>query len=588
MTLAEMMQQLGMLIGGIGLFLLAVHMITDGLTFAAGDALRDLLASWTRSIGRGILAGLTFTAIVQSSSAVTVATIGFVNAGLLSLSQALGVVYGANIGTTMTGWLVAAVGFKIKVEAFALPMIGIGMLLQLSGARQRRGAIGQALAGFGLFFIGIDVLKGAFEGAAQSIDFYSLAPEGALATILFVGIGFLMTMLMQSSSAAIAIILTAATGGVFPLASAAAMVIGANIGTTSTAALAVIGATSNAKRVASAHIVFNFLTGLVALLIMPLMLWLVQEIGRTLHMEGHPAVVLAIFHTAFNVLGVLLLWPFTHPLTKFLNGRFVSQEEMASRPQYLDKNIVETSALAIQALHMELERTRGMLQALARKVLSWESIDRPRIEIESQSIDTLTIAVGDFVSRLERRSLPEDVTAMLPTVIRGAEYLNRSAELASEFSAKASVMGHVEDEKARQQLNDFRHVLIEVFEDGAEKEQDAIASFVAHKTEEIQSAYYTVKHEILVAGSNARLKISVMSLLLEEINRLKRMSEQYLKAMIDLGVLQSDELGKLVSEKLSAKGGEKGAEPVAHDLDGDGGEHQAEQPVEDVNPDRPK
>ena len=140
---------------GVGLFLLAMKMITDGLKLAAGDALRDILGDWTRSPARGIASGAVITSLVQSSSAVTVATIGFVNAGLLTLYQALGVVYGANIGTTMTGWLVAAMGFDIKVELFALPMVGAGMLLTLTGPRQRRGALGEALAGFGLFFIGI-------------------------------------------------------------------------------------------------------------------------------------------------------------------------------------------------------------------------------------------------------------------------------------------------------------------------------------------------------------------------------------------------------------------------------------------------
>ena len=147
---------IGMLAGGIGLFLLAVRMITDGLKLAAGGKLRDLLGHWTYTHTRGIFTGLAVTALVQSSSAVTVATIGFVNAGLLSLYQSLGVIYGANIGTTMTGWLVSLVGFNIKIEAFALPLIGIGMLLRLARGSSRLGSLGEALAGFGLFFVGID------------------------------------------------------------------------------------------------------------------------------------------------------------------------------------------------------------------------------------------------------------------------------------------------------------------------------------------------------------------------------------------------------------------------------------------------
>ena len=266
----------GMLLGGLGMFLLAVTMITDGLKATAGPAFRQLLANWTRSPLHGIFSGIAITAIVQSSSAVTVATIGFVNAGIINMRQALGIVYGSNIGTTMTGWLVAIIGFKINVDAFALPMIGLGMILKLTGGENKRASIGLALVGFGLFFIGIDVLKDAFGGLVEAIDLAKFTIEGFTGVLMYLGIGFLMTLLTQSSSAAIAITLTAATGGVVGINAAAAMVIGANVGTTSTAALAVIGATPNAKRVASAHILFNVGTGAVALLILPILFLIVK------------------------------------------------------------------------------------------------------------------------------------------------------------------------------------------------------------------------------------------------------------------------------------------------------------------------
>ncbi|NNM00772.1 MAG: Na/Pi symporter, partial [Gammaproteobacteria bacterium] len=156
-----MLAIIGTFIGGLGLFLLAVGMITDGLKLAAGDALRGILARSTSTPLRGVASGVLVTGIVQSSSAVTVATIGFVNAGLLTLGQSLGVIYGANIGTTITGWIVAAVGFSFKVEAFALPLIGIGMLSRVVRPASRLASVGEALAGFGLFFIGVDVLKEA-------------------------------------------------------------------------------------------------------------------------------------------------------------------------------------------------------------------------------------------------------------------------------------------------------------------------------------------------------------------------------------------------------------------------------------------
>ncbi|MEQ8952802.1 MAG: Na/Pi symporter, partial [Gammaproteobacteria bacterium] len=332
---------IGMLAGGVGIFLLAVGMITDGLKMAAGSSLRAILGRWTRSPARGIATGFTITAIVQSSSAITVATIGFVNAGILTLNQALGIVFGANIGTTVTGWLVAIIGFEINISALALPLIGIGMALRLTGGNSRRGAIGTALAGFGLFFIGIQVLKDAFEGIVATMDVQRFTLEGVRGLLICLALGFIMTVLTQSSSAAIAIILTAATGGLLGIYAAGAMVIGANVGTTSTAVLSVIGATANAKRVAGAHLVFNGVTAVVALLLLPLMFYLVNGIARLLNIEPVPAVSLALFHTIFNVLGVVLMLPFIGKLSAMLQKRFTTQEEVLGRARFLDKNVSE-------------------------------------------------------------------------------------------------------------------------------------------------------------------------------------------------------------------------------------------------------
>ncbi len=594
----------GMLLGGIGLFLLAVRMITGGLTLAAGEALRDILARWTQTLPRGVVSGLGITAVVQSSSAVTVATIGFVNAGLLSLYQSLGVVYGANIGTTMTGWLVVVVGFKIHVESFALPLIGLGMLLRLTGAAQRRGALGEVLAGFGLFFIGIDVLKNAFEGMAASIDLQALSPEGALAVALFVWIGFLMTLLMQSSSAAIAIVLTAATGGVLPLASAAAMVIGANVGTTSTAVLAVIGATSNAKRVATAHIIFNLATGVVALLILPLMLWLVQELGRTLQMEQHPAVILALFHTAFNILGVLLLWPFTRVMTRFLEQRFVSREEVAGRPQYLDKTVAVSPVLALHALVLEVGRLSEMAREVAGEAMKWEHREVEKLASGVMAVERLNIEIGEFVSQLERTSLPERVTERLPQLLRAAHYFSTVAELAELFARGSAVVTRLSDEPVKARLDSYRETVMALL---AVMEPQS-PGFEVHQCDEqlsaLEQSYQHIKREVLEAGAMARIRIAGMSTLLEEISRLRRLSEQAIKGTHDLAeilsasVLSSEVEGPedtLVSDEtdlvppidesgadLATEHGEELTQTIRHDLNGNGGKDQPKEAIQNI------
>ena len=255
--------------GGLALFLLAMVMMTEGLKVFAGGGLRRLLERWTSTPLRGVCAGMLVTGLVQSSGAVTVATIGFVNAGIMNLHQALGVVFGTNIGTTMTGWLVSLVGFGFAIERLALPILTVGVGLRLLAGARRWQALGDALAGFGLFFLGLGILQEAFADLATTLGD---GARGGMGWPGYLGLGFAATVLTQSSSAAIAIVLTAASGGVVALDAAAVAVIGANLGSTSTAAFAALRATAAARRLSVAHIGFNVVTALVALAILPLML----------------------------------------------------------------------------------------------------------------------------------------------------------------------------------------------------------------------------------------------------------------------------------------------------------------------------
>ncbi|MBP6614013.1 MAG: Na/Pi symporter, partial [Aquabacterium sp.] len=232
------------LLGGIGLFLLGMTMLTDGLKLAAGGALERILAAWTRTRLYGLLTGILVTALVQSSTAMTVAAIGFVNAGLLSFTSALWVVFGSNLGSSVTGWLVALIGFKFKIDAFALPFIGVGMALKLSGEGTRRGGLGGTLAGFGLLFLGIDLLKEGFGGLGpDALPEMGRDLGGMLLAVL---VGLLLTVVLQASAATLTVVLTAVAGGMIPLEIGAAIVIGANVGTTLTGIVAAINATPNA------------------------------------------------------------------------------------------------------------------------------------------------------------------------------------------------------------------------------------------------------------------------------------------------------------------------------------------------------
>lgn len=314
--------------GGLALFLLGMSMMTDGLKTFAGAGLRQLLAQGTATPLRGVLSGVVVTALVQSSSAVTIATIGFVNAGMLTLRQALGVVFGTNVGTTMTGWLVSLVGFGWKIDNLALPLLTVGVVMRLAADQHRLRGFGDALAGFGLFFLALSLLQGAFADFAAAHGTALVSTGSGLAGLAAAVVaGILVTTLTQSSSAALAIILSAASSGLVDLPAAAAAVIGANIGTTSTAALAAIRATAAAKRLALGHIAFNLVTGAIALLLLPLVLAIVARLAAVLEIGSGAAPFLALFHTSFNVLGVLIMLPLARRLADRLERWFHTEDE---------------------------------------------------------------------------------------------------------------------------------------------------------------------------------------------------------------------------------------------------------------------
>lgn len=427
-----MISSIFQILGGLALFMLAMEMMTNGLKNAAGHQLRHLLGHWTKTPLRGLAAGAIITGIVQHSGAVTVATIGFVNAGLLTLKHSLGVIFGSNIGTTMTGWLVSLVGFGFNIEAMALPLLAAGVGLRLVSRVPRTQFLGEALSGFALFFLGLSILKTALEGAAGGFT------GGGMITSdygmpMFLLIGLVATVLTQSSSASLAIVLTAAAGGLISLPDAAAAVVGANLGSTSTAALAALKATANARRLAIGHILFNLVTGAIALLIMPAMLWTVAELTLWLDLEANPAMSLAIFHTLFNVLGAAVMLPFTAPFARFLGRLFRSKEEDNGEPRYLDDTLITTPELAIGAVDQEMKRLIRHTRGLLRVCLDREGLNEAQIGPKAVAIGNLNAAITDYIGRLKAEKMQISIVEALAISLRTCRYLSEATALAPQL-----------------------------------------------------------------------------------------------------------------------------------------------------------
>lgn len=516
---------IGGLAGGVGLFLLGIGLMTDGLKLAAGPALERILAYSTKTRLRGLASGALVTIAVQSSSAVTVAAIGFVNAGLISLGQALWVLFGANVGTTMTGWLVALVGMKFSIDVFALPLIGLGMLLRLTGAGSRRAALGSALAGFGVLFLGIEMLKDTFASVAADVRLPQW--DGKTGMIAMVLVGVLMTVLMQASAASLVIAFSAAQSGLVTIEAAAAVVIGANVGTTVTALLAAIGATSNAKRAAAAHILFNVLTGMVALLLLP---WLLAFLGLVLdliRLDSAPAARLALFHTAFNILGVLLIWPIADRLTAFLLNRFKTAEEDEAKPRYIDKTVLAVPALALDALAREIRRLGTLSVTMVRGTIRELSLPRQGETSNRQEVAKLGAAIAGFIVQLNRSGMSSDIAARLPGLLRVARYYEAAVELAAEaVAANAEAGGMMAGNAAAAGFFDSALVLLDTLDPGSLADSDVRQSV----WQIALGAYDALKNYWLQAGANGIVPVAEMDARLRAASATRRALEQLVKA----------------------------------------------------------
>ena len=381
------------LIGGVGLFLIGMMLLSKGLVAFAGQSLRNALVRFTGTPWRAFSSGTALTAMMQSSTATTVTLIGFVSAGLIPFAQAIGVVIGASLGNTAAGWVVSGLALKVNLSFYTLPLVGIGALFQLLG-RGRLADFGLAIAGFGILFLGLRTLQ---QSMVEGADLFNLAalPVGGLdAHLLIMLLGLLLSTLLQSSAAAIATTLTAFDAGAINVEQGAAVVIGAAIGTTLTSALITIGATTAAKRTALAYILFNLVTGLIAIVLMPAFLFAVNQSVALLGFQPS-AVILAAFHTFFILVGALLFLPFTPAFARLVERLLPEKESF--KMQHLDDSLLGMPDIALAASQRSLEQIARVLFQIQQELLLREplTVKRDFFNHMQQSLESLF----SFISR---------------------------------------------------------------------------------------------------------------------------------------------------------------------------------------------
>ena len=341
------------IIAGIAIFLIGMHYMENGFKLFSGGALENILEKFTSTTPKAIGTGFLATAIVQSSSLVSVIIISFLSAELMGLTSAVGVVFGSNIGTTTTAWLVSSLGLKIKIAHYALPMLIFGVIMQFSKQNSYKG-FGSVLIGLGFIFLGISYMKEGFETLKEGLHLAEYAMAGYLGVFVYIFMGIIATVIIQSSSATMAIIITALATGQIDYINALSLAIGANIGTTVTAILGALASNKNGKRLAVAHLIFNLTTGIIAIVFIYQLKDLVDLIAPLLSIaETDDAMKLALFHTIFNIIGVLVVVPFINYLVRFLETLFCSKEEDRGQPKYLTDEVMEIPASALEAIRKE-------------------------------------------------------------------------------------------------------------------------------------------------------------------------------------------------------------------------------------------
>ncbi|MGJ0328605.1 Na/Pi symporter [Aliarcobacter cryaerophilus] len=342
------------IVAGVAVFIIGMQFMEDGFKFFSGGILEKLIANSTNTNSKAIFLGITATAILQSSSLIAIIVISFLSAKIISLAGALGVVFGSAVGTTATTWIVSTLGVKIDIAAFALPMIIFGVIFRFYKNRNFQG-VGNILLGLGFVFLGIGYMKDGFEDLKQGIDLAQFAIDGYAGIIVYTLIGALATVIIQSSSATMALTVTALVTGQIVYINAMAIAVGANIGTATTAALGAMVSNANSKRMAVGLFIFKGITAVITLASLYLMIDFVDYISKYLGIKSDDwAMKLAVFHTLFNLVGLIVFSFFIPKLVIFLKKLFVEEKESyITKPKFLDMEVVAVPFAALKATRKE-------------------------------------------------------------------------------------------------------------------------------------------------------------------------------------------------------------------------------------------
>ncbi|MBX3353618.1 MAG: Na/Pi cotransporter family protein [Phycisphaeraceae bacterium] len=471
------------LAGSIGLFLVGMILLTDGLKAVAGDALRRLLTKAVSNQWTGAMWGAILTALVQSSTATSLVTIGLVSAGLLTFTQAVGVILGANIGTTGTSWLVAAVGLKISLSTVALPMIAFGAVMRLFG-KGRWSAMGFAIAGFGLLFVGIDGMATGMADLSERFDPSQLPrADGLVGRLLLILIGLAMTVVVQSSSAAAATTITALYAGAISIDQATAMIVGQSVGTCFTALMTIPGAPTAAKRTALAHVMFNVIIACAVFFILPAftdaVVWFAERAGAE-----SASVQVAIFHTTYKLTAALIFLPFALPFANLIE--WMLPQRGPRLIANLDDSVADVAEVGVEAARRSIA---GIAAASLDHAMKPEDSAADRLHDIDESLST----ARSFLTKLGSSSGVKHQQERMVSLLHSIDHAERLAGALHEHRLATQAWPEVNRDAGSPKIAESLGVIVGWMKnpvghapvEEAEKLSKAVASWRKDKRESI-------------------------------------------------------------------------------------------------------
>lgn len=534
-----MISLIGQVIGGVGLFLIGTELLRKGFEDSAGHSLRRILSDFTDKTPKGLLAGFVVSSAVQSATAVIFTLIGFVNAQLLQLRQAIDVVFGANLGKITIVLFLTTFGFKFNMTEYALPILGAGSFLKIF-LKNRRSGIATALMGFGLIFLGIGTLKTSIVLVNHEIDLRHINLEGQSGIFTYLSIGMLTTFVTQSSTSAIVITLSALASGIFTLENAMALVIGENFGTVSSALMASLGTTPAAKRLTFAHVIYNSACTLIGLALLEVFVLTGSSASIATWVGGDRTFGFTLFYCSYILFALAATLPFREDIVRWLERRFHDTKSLGS-PRFIDHGKALHPGPAIEALHQEVLRFGRVASGMLDTALTWNlkkgwvyTVD---LSYEERELDRLSEYIHWFASRTARKQGTVEVVRSVQALSMASRHFETVSDLSKKISRLKGkitepLLNNASFDALREWTEELRQLLISLNEPLVSGDMAEIKTLNAEfvTLEEKKSA---LRQRLLDAGVSQEMTNSQTIILNDLIDTCRRAMRDQLRGITE-------------------------------------------------------